>query len=498
MAIDLHLDQRRFNQLALLAVGLGFALLMIGFAATVGSAVVGQRANAAVRHTYQVADQIDRLSLAIDRSESATRGYLLVRDPVQLQTRKLNLDQVLPTFDRVEVMTRDNPRQQQYIADLRSAVLGHVAASNSIIDKATAGDLEGARAEFVASARARRIEDVRAISARMRAEEERLLAQRQSVEERRRSQLLAILGLTGLLLLLVGAAAWWLVRRYTIDLTTARDRLNLLNSDLEGEVARRTAELRRANDEIQKFAYIVSHDLRSPLVNVMGFTAELEGANASIEALVERVKAERPDLVTAEVRNASEDLPEAIGFIRSSTQKMDRLINAILQLSRQGRRVLAPEPIDMEGLIGEIIGSLDHRLTEAGATAGIERPLPKIVSDRLALEQIFTNLLDNAVKYLDPNRPGRLVVRGRREGEMIRYEVEDNGRGIDPKDHERVFELFRRAGAQNQPGEGIGLAHVRALVYRLGGTIDCASQPGAGSTFRLWLPVTYRDKGGDK
>ncbi|MGZ2412808.1 signal transduction histidine kinase [Sphingomonas sp. F9_3S_D5_B_2] len=497
MPFDLRLNQRRFNQLALLAVVFGFALLVIGFVTTVGTTLTSQRATLAVRHTYQVADQIDQVMLAIDRSETATRGYLLAPDPVRIQTRNDNLARIAPTLDRIAAMTRDNAHQQEAVAELRAMVAAQRATSDSIMAKAVSGRLDAARAEFVSTAKVRRVEQARTIARRMRREEERLLAERENVESSRQTQLVAILAVTGILLLLIGAAAFMLVRRYTIDLTRARDRLNLLNADLEGEVERRSGQLRRANDEIQKFAYIVSHDLRSPLVNVMGFTSELEAANTTIGALVERVEAERPDLITADVRHAREDLPEAIGFIRSSTQKMDRLINAILQLSRQGRRVLTPAPVDMDALIGDIIASLDHRLTEVGATADIEGSLPDIVSDRLALEQIFSNLLDNAVKYLDPERPGHLVVRGRSEGEWLIYEVEDNGRGIDPRDHERVFELFRRAGAQNQPGEGIGLAHVRALVYRLGGMIDCTSQVGQGSTFRLRLPLTYRDKGAD-
>jgi signal transduction histidine kinase len=79
------------------------------------------------------------------------------------------------------------------------------------------------------------------------------------------------------------------------------------------------------------------------------------------------------------------------------------------------------------------------------------------------------------------------VIRGRREGGVLIYEIEDNGRGIDPKDHERIFELFRRSGTQDQTGEGIGLAHVRALMYRLGGTISCDSELDRGATFRLSL-----------
>jgi signal transduction histidine kinase len=118
--------------------------------------------------------------------------------------------------------------------------------------------------------------------------------------------------------------------------------------------------------------------------------------------------------------------------------------------------------------------------------------LPSIVSDRLALEQIFSNLLDNALKYRKKDVPGRVEVRGRSTASQLIYEVEDNGRGIDPKDHERVFDLFRRAGEQDRPGEGIGLAHVRALVRRLGGNMSLKSELGQGSTFVVALPRRMR------
>jgi signal transduction histidine kinase len=129
-----------------------------------------------------------------------------------------------------------------------------------------------------------------------------------------------------------------------------------------------------------------------------------------------------------------------------------------------------------------------HQVQAAGAEVEIGA-LPDLVSDRLAVEQVFTNLLDNALKYRDPARPLRLAVRGRAEDDVRVYEVEDTGRGIAERDRERVFELFRRAGGQGVPGEGVGLAHVRALVRRLGGRIDLDSTPGRGSVFRVSLPA---------
>ncbi|MCC7347852.1 MAG: ATP-binding protein, partial [Variibacter sp.] len=124
---------------------------------------------------------------------------------------------------------------------------------------------------------------------------------------------------------------------------------------------------------------------------------------------------------------------------------------------------------------------------EAGAavTAG---SLPQVTSDRLALEQVFSNLIDNALKYLRRDEPGRIEISGRVTPTHAIFEVSDNGRGIDRKDHQRIFELFRRAGEQDRPGEGIGLAHVRTLVRRLGGSLTVRSEPGKGSVFTVMLP----------
>jgi signal transduction histidine kinase len=111
-----------------------------------------------------------------------------------------------------------------------------------------------------------------------------------------------------------------------------------------------------------------------------------------------------------------------------------------------------------------------------------------LISDPVILEQVFSNLIDNAIKYLDPQRPGKITISGRIDVGYAMFLVADNGRGIDPKDYERVFELFRRSGVQDRPGEGIGLAHVRTLVRRLGGDITVSSILGQGSTFTVRLP----------
>ncbi len=294
--------------------------------------------------------------------------------------------------------------------------------------------------------------------------------------------------LGGLMILVLAGASAWLIRRYIFEIQTARDALDRLNAGLENQVRVRTFELTRANEEIQRFAYIVSHDLRAPLVNVMGYTSELEQAGKVIDkaiAAAEKVRKVDSAVITA----VREDVPEAIGFIRASTEKMDRLINAILKLSREGRRNLVSEWLDMTVMVRNIADSVRHQTQAAGAEIVVE-PLPGLESDRLSIEQVLGNLIDNAVKYLDPSRPGRITVTGEETaGGWIVYRIADNGRGISDRDHERIFELFRRSGKQDRPGEGLGLAFVRNSVRRLGGDITVESELGKGSTFILKFPT---------
>jgi signal transduction histidine kinase len=263
-----------------------------------------------------------------------------------------------------------------------------------------------------------------------------------------------------------------------------------MNAGLEAKVRDRTFDLTRANEEIQRFAYIVSHDLRAPLVNVMGFTSELEQAGKIIDRQMTAVETRAPKLVEQDALTAvREDLPESIGFIRASTEKMDRLINAILKLSREGRRNLVPERLDMTAMTQGVADSVRHQ-TDASDAEIVVEALPTVESDRLSMEQVLGNLIDNAVKYLDPSRPGRIVVTGRElPGGWIEYRIADNGRGVSARDHERIFELFRRSGRQDRAGEGLGLAFVRNSVRRLGGDITVESELGKGSTFILKFPT---------
>jgi signal transduction histidine kinase len=261
--------------------------------------------------------------------------------------------------------------------------------------------------------------------------------------------------------------------------------------ELRAEAAvreRYAADLEQANKDLKNFAYIVSHDLRAPLINLKGFAGELRYAydalEPAIEAALPRLDEEQQQAVT---RAYKEDGPEALEFIETSVERMDRLIAALLQLSRMGRRKLDLEPIDMDVLVQETLGVLAHEAIQDGVKVTAES-LPRVTADLTSMQQIMSNLLTNAIIYLDPDRPGRIVVSGEKGKDGTTFHVKDNGIGIAQGEADKVFAPFRRIGKQDVPGEGMGLAYVKTLVQLHGGHIWFDSEPGAGTTFSFTIP----------
>ena len=477
----------RWGQLFLIALGFGALIAM-----TLASVLLAQRN----REAFQLASRIQSILSDTNRSveliedaETGERGFLLTERETYLAPYTAALDKAADRLDLLVSETANLPIAEEAEA-LRKAGKDKLAELKETLELYQS-DGRGAALSEVMSDRGKALMDrVRAAATEIRANQELQLLERLDLAgSTARIMEIAEVGTAVLVIvisLFTGAGFYRNIRA----LHAAQGDLAATNANLEKIVEARTAALTQANEEIQKFAYIVSHDLRAPLVNIMGFTAELETATETIGSFIrERAAATGQDVPAEVVAAIAEDVPEAFRFIKTSSTKMDGLIGAILKLSREGRRVLTPEPLQMRMLVENIAANLRHRLDEQGAEIVIE-PLPDLFADRLAIEQIFGNLLDNATKYLAPARPGVITVRGRTAGPLAIFEVEDNGRGIAPGDHERVFELFRRSGQQDVPGEGIGLAYVRQLVYRLGGTIGLDSTFGEGTIFRLSLPLT--------
>lgn len=248
-------------------------------------------------------------------------------------------------------------------------------------------------------------------------------------------------------------------------------------------------QLKQMNMELEGFTYIASHDLRAPLVNLKGFSAEMNQAIKYATPSLEKAKA-MVDEKDSEVLHQTfdKDIPEALGFIQSSVEKMDKLTTAILDLSRIGRRQYRTELVDVNSIVKRCVDALAYEIIERGAAVEIDT-LPSVQTDALAFEQIMSNLLDNAVKYLTPDRKGHITVKAKRMPGGTMFIVSDNGRGIADADRSRVFDIFRRASNSGDVrGIGMGMAYVQATVRKLGGRIWFDSTLNQGTSFYFTLP----------
>jgi signal transduction histidine kinase len=251
---------------------------------------------------------------------------------------------------------------------------------------------------------------------------------------------------------------------------------------------RAAGELKESNDDLRNFTYIFSHDLRAPLVNMKGFAgelrAELREVTDIIAACGNRLTEQEQNQLTSLLRR---EMPEALMYVDSSVHRMDSLINAILTMSRLGKKELRPQPLYLGDIISPLLATFAHQIDEHRVEIRVG-DLPQVVGDRGALEMILANLMDNALKYLTHDRDGLLEITANVGDDDVTVHVRDNGRGIAPEDQTKIFDIFRRAGEQNVAGEGMGLAYVKTLVRRHGGMIWCQSTLGEGSTFSFTLP----------
>lgn len=248
------------------------------------------------------------------------------------------------------------------------------------------------------------------------------------------------------------------------------------------------SELRQCREEFKKFAYIVSHDLRTPLINLKGFSAELRFALETVQSALDPLlphldDSQRPAVATA----IREDIPESLEFIEFSVKRIDNFINAVLKLSRMSRRDLKLELLDMDALVQGVLETLAEQIGQRRVKVTVKSPLPEVVADRDSMNELMGILLKNAVVYMDPSRLGEIEIAGEHNSRETIFSVRDNGRGIAAEDMHKIFEPFRRAGRQDVPGEGMGLVFAQTLVRLHGGSIKCASELEVGSEFTFTI-----------
>jgi signal transduction histidine kinase len=239
------------------------------------------------------------------------------------------------------------------------------------------------------------------------------------------------------------------------------------NEKLEARVRERTAQLERANQEIESFSYSVSHDLRAPLRAVDGYARLLEeDHSAALDA----------------------DARRLLTVVRDEARRMGVLIDDLLNFSRLSRQTLRPSPLNLttmaEGIIGELRRARPERTIDLAAA-----PLPDALADAATMRQVLVNLLSNAVKYAKREGPIRIELGGRSEGDMNAYWVRDEGVGFDMRYVDKIFGVFQRLHGDDFEGTGVGLAIVDRIVSKHGGAVRAEGAPGQGACFHFTLPA---------
>ncbi|WP_272459180.1 PAS domain S-box protein [Polyangium jinanense] len=248
----------------------------------------------------------------------------------------------------------------------------------------------------------------------------------------------------------------------------SEDEVRRLAAELERRVDERTQALSEANAELEAFSYTIAHDLRAPVRNMHSL------ADALLEDYAEELPAEARDYTQR---------------IVGAAVRMDNLIKDLLAYARLAREAIRLEPLDLGSVLTDVLGQMRPEIHERGAEVTVAWPLGRAVAHRTTLGQVVTNLLGNAIKFVQADKKPVAHVYAEDRGDRVRLWVEDNGIGVDPEHRERIFRVFERLHAQEAyPGTGIGLAIVRKGAERMGGSCGVEPNPAGGSRFWIELP----------
>jgi len=416
--------------------------------------------------------RVRELEVLSEQEVSSSRAFLLTRD-TEFEARA----------------ARSRREFAEAVADLRNQI---VDPERALLDRVGKAEEAHRTAMALAIARADGSNDPRKLSqdfeqivmpkreelresfgALVEAEEQQLEA---SLKEsgrsaRRMSIVVVVIGLSSAI---VAGFLFDLNRRTLRRLAHAEQEVSDLNQVLESRVVERTAELTRTVKELEGFAYTVAHDLRAPLRGMSGLSQLM------VEDFGKELKAPGPEYLTR---------------IQAASQRMDQLINGLLEFSRLSYSELNLHPIEVRDAVAAAVMVLEGEIEKCHGQVDIADCTGMAVATEPFLRQILVNLIGNAIKFIAAGVAPRVRVRTEPIEKTLRIWVEDNGIGISPEYRERIFGVFERLNpAENYPGTGIGLAIVRKAAERMGGKVGVESKPGGGSRFWVELPLAVASK----
>lgn len=436
--------------------------------------------------TLHVISLIHQLRSRLYAVESGQRGFLITRDPVYLKPYEEGLNKVEELLDQLRSGTLYDEEQHARFLKLYPVALerlDEMRESVSLIRRqydSTALALidtdKGIRLMSSVMTHLHEMEDV----------EYALLAAKRIDAHQRRGQLLFIIVAGNIIGLVLTFATFFFAYRHALRVTELNKKIEQANTELESKVELRTQvlaqyaeELKRSNRELEDFAFVASHDLQEPLRKIRAFGDRL-------------------------LKTYSQELGEKgadyISRMHSASERMSVLINDILSFSRVTSRQRPFEKVDLNRLMDNVLNNLDYSIRESGADVTHD-PLPEIDGDASQLEQVFSNLIANSIKFRVPDRrpvirlqlsvPETHEISVEDNREWIKLVLSDNGIGFDPQYNDRIFNIFQRLHAQDQyKGTGIGLALCRKIIERHAGSISADSRPGEGAVFTIILPTT--------
>ncbi|ASV99712.1 sensor histidine kinase [Paraburkholderia aromaticivorans] len=488
-------------------------------------------------HSEDVLRQTTAILEPVLGESVALRGAVLANDTRFATPVTVWMD-VDRRIDQLAELVADNPAQVERVAQVRQSVQAYRQWSDRIQDMLHSGRRRDVLTRLRELASTDVLDRFRQQLAAFQAEERRLDTLRSSAADaaRERQQTLVVAAVFGSLLF-VALAVWLFTRGVRgrlalladnagrlagneplapigsghdeiarLDLTLRETSRRLLEAEriqarFRADLARRTGELARINETLRQqtqenemFIYSVSHDLRAPLVNLQGFSKEL------IRACDELRVAVRESSLAAETRQRierviDEDIGEALHYLQTAVLRASHIIDALLRLSRVGRVEYRQQKVEVRDIVPRVIDAMQGSIRARRARVDVHE-LPAVWGDPTALEQVFANLIGNAVNYLDPSREGRIEIGTTPAPPGVHslriFYVRDNGLGIPAVALPRLFNAFQRLHGNVAAGEGIGLALVRRVVERHGGRVWAESKEGAGTTFYLSLPEAER------